>query len=241
MGFATVFLGSNFTYFFDVGSPLAMPSLEAYWRAGDLALGAVPSWTDLSGKARHLPQADPTKQPVNTAAQINGKNAVVFDGVDDFFDNTNIVIPQPWEFWLLFKRLSFVSGDFLYELRTTTLSLYSQDFATTTLRTIAGGTFNSTIVAAGAGSPWYLLRVSSAAGTNNTNVVVNNGAVVTTPASGTTTFGIERLILGGKVGGTLNPNIAVAEAFLLNAVSTAAQRTALHNYFNDAYALGLTP
>lgn len=44
---------------------------------------AVSSWTDLTGLGQHAVQATTSKQPTYTLNKINGKPAVVADGVDD--------------------------------------------------------------------------------------------------------------------------------------------------------------
>lgn len=62
-------------------APSSIANLELYLD-GDTApvvSGTIPSWTDLSGKAKHATNATPAQQPAAGAA-INGKNTVHYAG-----------------------------------------------------------------------------------------------------------------------------------------------------------------
>lgn len=50
------------------------------------ATGAVTGWADQSGKSNHAAQTDETAAPAFTAAALNGKPAVHFDGSNDYLD-----------------------------------------------------------------------------------------------------------------------------------------------------------
>lgn len=63
--------------------PDAFPGLRSWFRADDAAAGSLASWPDQSSLGNHATQGDPSKQPTVVANQINGHNAVVFDGTDD--------------------------------------------------------------------------------------------------------------------------------------------------------------
>jgi hypothetical protein len=54
----------------------------AWYSALNTPLGAVASWPDISGNERHATQNTGTKQPTNTAGQLNGKPALYFDNGD---------------------------------------------------------------------------------------------------------------------------------------------------------------
>lgn len=230
MAFADKAVGRDFSATgFAVGNPLAIPSIEGHWRASNTALGAVSSFVDRSKKLRHITQATGSLQPVNTASQIGTQPALIFDGTDDYMEILNMVIPQPWEFWILMKRITFSSGDFYFEMGNSTLSTYAQDQAATNLRFLSGSTtFNVTVGAAGS---WFLLRFRSVAGASNSSVTLNNG----TPATGTMTNGIQRLTLAAKVGGTLTPNIAIADMFIVSSALTAGEATMANAYFRKRY------
>lgn len=49
----------------------------------------VGQWRDKSGNARHVSQSDGTRKPALKTAIKNGKNAVRFDGVNDYFRTSN--------------------------------------------------------------------------------------------------------------------------------------------------------
>jgi hypothetical protein len=48
--------------------------------------GAISEWRDKSGNNRHMQQSSVTSRPVIAGAAYNGKNAVLFDGVNDRLD-----------------------------------------------------------------------------------------------------------------------------------------------------------
>ncbi|MEZ4219299.1 MAG: LamG-like jellyroll fold domain-containing protein [Polyangiaceae bacterium] len=69
------------------GGSGGMPTqgLELWLDATGLPSGSVATWTDKSGKNKHAIQASAPKQPTHSATGLNGKPAVLFDGVDDYF------------------------------------------------------------------------------------------------------------------------------------------------------------
>ena len=52
----------------------------------------VSQWNDKSGNARHFSQATSGNQPATNITTINGKNAIDFDGVDDYLFRTSAFI-----------------------------------------------------------------------------------------------------------------------------------------------------
>lgn len=60
--------------------PLVVPGGTGWFDAFDTATGAVASWTNKANSQAPLTQGTGAKQPICTASQINGKNAVLFSG-----------------------------------------------------------------------------------------------------------------------------------------------------------------
>lgn len=88
-------------------SPKKISGLQLWLDAQAQALGTVTSWTDKSGNGNNATQSTGSKKPVNTASQIYGRNAVVFDGVDDTLATTfGSTLSQPITVFLVAKRTS---------------------------------------------------------------------------------------------------------------------------------------
>ena len=64
---------------------------------------AVSQWDDLSGNARHLLQATGANQPLYTAAILNGKPVVRFDGVNDTLKATAFTLVQPEHVFIVIR------------------------------------------------------------------------------------------------------------------------------------------
>jgi hypothetical protein len=57
--------------------------------------GAVGRWEDKSGNGRHATQGTANNRPQRSAASVNGRDAVLFDGSNDFFTTTSFALSQP--------------------------------------------------------------------------------------------------------------------------------------------------
>jgi hypothetical protein len=53
--------------------------------------GAVARWEDLSGNGRHLSQSIANNRPLRKVAEINGRDAVLLDGSNDFMNLSSAV------------------------------------------------------------------------------------------------------------------------------------------------------
>lgn len=78
--------------------PVNLPGLIGDFSADHIATGAVSSWTNLKPGGVAPAQATGSKQPTNTANQINGHNAVVFGGTSDTDDFLTVAatLTQPF-------------------------------------------------------------------------------------------------------------------------------------------------
>ncbi len=105
----------------EYGFPLTLSGISprGWWKASAIqqASGtAVATWTDLIGGCGDLVQTTASKQPVVTANQVNGKPAVVFDGVDDHFlfaagsPVLTTMISEPAGIWFLCRAPTADAG-----------------------------------------------------------------------------------------------------------------------------------
>ena len=75
-------------------NPRQIPGLAAWWDANDSATltldgnGNVSSWADKSGNAVTASQGTANNRPTPTAAALNGKQVLTFDGSNDSFSFT---------------------------------------------------------------------------------------------------------------------------------------------------------
>ena len=72
-------------------APAQLPGLSLWLDAADastitLNSSTVSQWSDKSGNARHATQATAASQPAYTAAGLNGKAVLTFDGSNDLFE-----------------------------------------------------------------------------------------------------------------------------------------------------------
>lgn len=65
-------------------SPYALSGLTVWTDAQSTDLGIVPLWVDKSGYGNNALQSNASYQPINTANQINTKQALVLDGSNDY-------------------------------------------------------------------------------------------------------------------------------------------------------------
>lgn len=83
-------------------SPRSIAGLAQWLDANDagtitLASGAVSAWADKSGNGRNASQATPANRPTTTT--VNGKTAILFDGVSDGLDFTGVARTE--ETWII--------------------------------------------------------------------------------------------------------------------------------------------
>ena len=77
-----------------VSNPRVVSGLTAWYAADQLVLNdgdPVASWSDLSGNSNHATQGTTAAKPLYKASIVNGRPAVLFDGVDDWLALTAAV------------------------------------------------------------------------------------------------------------------------------------------------------
>lgn len=83
----------------------------AWYDADATPTGAAASWIDLTGNGNTATQGTGASQPICTANQINGRNAMVFDGVNDFFTLPSSMYVIPADNNTLFAVVQFNASD----------------------------------------------------------------------------------------------------------------------------------
>ena len=71
-------------------TPLDLGARLAIWHDAEfvtLTSGAVSSWDDLSGNGRHATQTTAASRPTVDATGINGRPALLFDGMNDYLNS----------------------------------------------------------------------------------------------------------------------------------------------------------
>lgn len=86
---------SNFPVASTTDATIGVAGLIANWKAdsigGHVDGDAIQTWNDSSGNGWHLQQATVANRPIYKTAQLNGKPAMKFDGVQQFFEAPSII------------------------------------------------------------------------------------------------------------------------------------------------------
>lgn len=100
-----------------IRSPLALSGARAWWDASDTgtitqAGGVASAFADKSGMGATLSQATGAKQPAVTAAALNGRTALTFDGSNDTMLTAGAINTgaTAMTFWGVFKSTKTASG-----------------------------------------------------------------------------------------------------------------------------------
>lgn len=197
--------------------------------ATTISTGAVSSWTDMSGNGYHATQSDELLQPVCEAAQLNGKNTVLFElqfldlpaGVFSIAngDNTCFVV----------SKIEGELGTAQYDWGLTeggSLRHYSRFSATAGNNLFLSSTSNTGGVSvSGATNTNYLIKSMYKSGTTQ-SIQINNGTAATN-TNGANESGVDNGNIGAFADGS-GPLLGhIAEILWYNTKLTAGQ--ILHN------------
>ena len=205
---------------FDPGS---LGNLVGWWQSyAGIASSPVATWVDQSGAGNDLAAAGAAR-PTLLVNQLNGRAAVVFDGVANFMQVTIGGLVQPATLYLLVKQTAWVSNrritdgitndSFTLHQKTTTpnLAFYANN-ALLQSTDLAVNTWGVVTIVANAASS--LLQIN------------NNAAVTGNPGNNA----IGGFTLGALSDGSLPGNIAVVEAILRSQADDADVRQAHIDY-----------
>jgi hypothetical protein len=217
------------------GSPRVIDGLTAWLAADAIPLGTVVSYTDPLGIT--YTQGTASERPTNTASQINGKPALVFDGGDNLFSDsadllsvfngshtifgvakrnvdsgTQIIMASQFSRSVLFYGAS--AGDILYR----------SNQAATGLLTNAGNATTS-----------YNIIRARRSGT--TQALAVNGGTEATNANGSNVSGITHLILGSNTLGASLLTGGIAEILIYNRSLSTSEIQAVEFYLANKYGI----
>lgn len=194
--------------------------------AQQLALGSVAQWNDLSGTGNHATQATSTARPVNTASQINGKNAVVFDGVDDNLVNVSLSISQPLVAFVVARHTVNATDQYIYDGTGSRCTLYySVDIP---------GIYSGLSLNSGTASP-ASFELFTATHNTTSSSLYKSGALAISGDSGSLNF--SGLIIGSRFNLINYISGAIAELIFYNRAITTAERQRVEEYLRAKYTL----
>lgn len=204
-----------------------MGGMAAWFRKGvgiTSDSGAVSTWADQTGFARHLVQATGSAQPT---AQADG--SVLFDGSNDYMNTAAFALAQPLTVYLVMKQVTWGGAGQAHFI---------------------DGAANNTMAIWAEGSTPAIDAYAGARIGNNYNLAVDTWGVVcavfngassllqvddTTPTTGDCGSGIAGgIALGAAYAGTANANIQVKELIVYSDAHDAGQR-----FKNIRYLSGL--
>lgn len=213
-------------------SPLQLTSVRLWCRSdmGTTIVTGVSRWADQSGNGNDLVQATGANQPVLTAGQINGRPALVFDGVNDSLA-VAFALTQPETVFIVFSQISWTNFDMVFD---------------------GGAVSNDMSLQQGTASPGLAIRAGVASVALNNNLAVGtfglataifdgassllqiNSTAATTGNPGTNAGAGIRIGTRGA-GGSNFGNISVAEVIVMAATATAAERASVKTYVTGLY------
>jgi hypothetical protein len=227
-------------------SPTSIAAVIDYWDADDLGVGGstVSSWTGRNGKA--LVQATSGKQPLVSAAALNGHKTVLFDGADDYLSYTAgspFVTTANVECYVVVKHTGGDSTSIVASLDTGTGSDWDTAGAAELVAYYSPGEhfFGYRVNISGAELPWAAARTTYGivhsywVGTTHTLHEGASSFSITNGAWGS--FGANRLNIGALAGGTPNFFGGSLAAIVLANGLTAGERTTINNYLATRYGL----
>lgn len=116
--------------------PSDLPNLELWTRFNsgitETGLG-VSQWDDVSGNGNHLLQGTDTNRP---SKESDG--SILFDGVDNFLKASGFTWTQPETIYILFKQITWTSGDRIFDGNALNTGVLFQTGTTPSLSSFAG-------------------------------------------------------------------------------------------------------
>ena len=217
------------------------------WLDSDLGItlngSNVSAWADQSGNGNHVTQGTAGSQPAYTTNAVNGHAELNFDGADDRLSGpaiSAVLSAAAWTVWIVALTDAIGTNSATPYLNDGLMSDAGQfwglhlrnDTPTARIYNFDGtADSDSTTYAIGA---YSILRARQ----NGTTIFVKNGAAAESAgvASGALTNLTNALVIGGPTAG-VSFDGKIANVIATNAVTSAAQHTAIDAYLALRYGL----
>lgn len=191
-------------------------------------------WNDFSGAAVHATQGTGSQQPTVAAGVASGRNAVRFDGVDDFLQTANFAaaLSTPMTVFLVWRSASFPSGAHVIMANSGGNNFGFHNDGTTTPRAYL---MNGGVVDTYAVSVTDFTVIDVVWNGNSSRYSTNNAAFIAA-AAGTTGTTLAGLVLGRVLtayywGGW------IAEVIVYNRDLAAAEHAEVGRYLCNKYGI----
>lgn len=208
-------------------NPILALSPAAYYpyATGITVTGSgVSQWDDASGNGRHLLQGTDGNRPAYSGGIIT------FDGVDNYLRANAFTLVQPEWVVLVFKQISWTSGDRIIDGNATNSGVVYQTGTTPTVNTFAGTT-TPTISTFAIDS----LSVLTASFNGASSFLRDNLGTANVANAGANNMG--GLVLGAAPDGSSASNIAVYELAVLPIAPTDEQQTSVISYLMSKFSI----
>lgn len=187
--------------------------------------GIVSRWNDFSGNNNHLIQATNSKRPGYRTSQVNGKPAIVFDGVDDVLQ-ASFTLNQPATYLFIVNQITWTINKALMDGYSGEQEVFQGSAATPQIALYAG---TSAAVNTNLTVGTYALVIATFNGASS-ELQVNNTTATTGNAGAQNPGG---LTLGGHyTGSSFCANAGFGECLVYNKVLSATEISKLKKYFN---------
>ena len=214
--------------------PSDLPGLKAWHKFNfgitETGLG-VSQWDDASGNGNHQKQGTDLDRP-----QKQGDGSILYDGIRQFTKADAFTLVQPETVYILFKQVTWVSNDRIYDGEANTSMAFLQD------KNGGGGSSPNVVMFAGAYGPDSLTGVPL-----DTYAVVGNvfnGASSVMQVNDTSTTGntgssdAGGFTLGARGDGAASfSNIQVKECLVFSTAHDAATRAKVIAYLSNVGGL----
>ena len=249
-------------------APTDIAGLQAWYDASDASTlydattggslvaadGAVARWQDKSGNARHMTQATSGSRPLRKTSQQNGKDTLLFDGTNDFFEGSDFSDADSggMTVFLVYKRnATGAAHELLTKGNTSGVGYFIRHAASDTLRfDIDRGSnnamFRQTSAAVSAAS-YAVVGLVAVSGEYQSSLFYKNGSAVGMAAASVTgsgaqqppsTTGIVR-VGAQEYQGTyyFHANANIAEIIIYNSALSNTDRAAVEAYLISKWGI----
>lgn len=201
-------------------------------RVTDAGGGAVSTWADLSGNGRDLTEA--TNRPSISAAAINGKNAISFDGSNDRLVSANFTVSAPFTVFIVSQNPGSTSLDCLWYTDNDNASTTPLRLARTSSTQVRlDGNGNTGATASINTSEWSLLTTFY---NNTSSTLQKNLDTPGTSGGAIGTVAMDGFVLGARFSDRFH-QLLIAEVVIYSGAITGNDLTKLQAYFSQRYAI----